>query len=225
MLSPKCRLAFPNLLNGRDLGGYVTRDGEQTRWKSLLRADDLVRLTSEGVEALLDYGVRTVIDLRWPAEAESRPSAFQLDPNLAQYVHISLLGKSSEAWRSLRPEVTKEMWNCAVLDCAQNALCEVMRTIAHASEDGVLFHCVSGKDRTGVVAAVLLALADVVPEAIAYDYALTTDNLLDAYLAANPDDERGTILESVRCPPEQVYNMLAHLDANYGGSLRVTVHR
>lgn len=76
MPKSKRALSFPHLLNGRDLGGCPIRRGELTRWRSLLRADDLVQLSPAGVKAILDYGVRTVIDLRWPTEAEAAPSIF-----------------------------------------------------------------------------------------------------------------------------------------------------
>src|SRR5207253_11363723 len=67
-------LHFPNLLNARDLGGYPTVDGAQTSWRSLVRADDQAQLTAEGVRALADYGVKTVVDLRWPEESALYPS-------------------------------------------------------------------------------------------------------------------------------------------------------
>jgi protein-tyrosine phosphatase len=217
MLSQQRRLPFPNLLNARDLGGCPTRDGRYTRWQSLLRTDDLHQLTPDGVNAMLAYGVRTVIDLRWPAEVECHPSVFQLDPGGLQYVHISLLGQSEEAWRERRPDAPKEMWNSLVLDLARSELAAVLRAIAHAPIGGVLFHCVAGKDRTGIVAALLLALAGVQPTAIVDDYVLSTENLREARLAAYPQAEPEAVLESVRCPPEQVHNMLAHLDRRYGG--------
>ncbi len=91
----------------------------------------------------------------------------------------------------------------------------VLQTIAAAPEGGVLFHCVSGKDRTGLIAALLLALVDVEPELIAEDYSLSTELLRDAYLAAYPHEQAAT-LERVRCPPEQIFNMLAYLAAQYG---------
>ena len=56
-------LHIPNLHNARDLGGLPTRDGRTTRWRSLLRADDLHHLTPDGLQALHDYGVETVLDL------------------------------------------------------------------------------------------------------------------------------------------------------------------
>jgi protein-tyrosine phosphatase len=217
MLHSQRRLLFPDLLNARDLGGCPTRDGQHTRWRSLLRADDLHQLRPDGVEALLAYGVRTVIDLRWPVEAELHPSVFQQQSDGLQYVHLSLLGESEAAWHERRPKAPREWWNTVVLDRAQPEVAAILRTIAQASEGGVLFHCMAGKDRTGVIAALLLALADVEPAAIADDYVVSTENLREATLAAHPEAERDAVLDSIRCPPEQVHNMLAHLDRRYGG--------
>lgn len=217
MLNSQRRLSFPDLLNARDLGGCPTRDGQRTRWQSLLRADDLHQLTSDGVQAVLAYGVRTVIDLRWPAEAELHPSVFQHTANGLQYFHLSLLGESEAAWHERRPKAPREWWNSVVLDWAQPEIAAILRTIAQASRGGVLFHCLAGKDRMGVIAALLLALADVEPAAIVDDYVVSTENLREAILAAHPEAERDAVLESLRCPPEQVHNMLAHLDRRYGG--------
>jgi protein-tyrosine phosphatase len=83
----------------------------------------------------------------------------------------------------------------------------------------VLFHCAAGKDRTGIIAAMLLAAADVEPDEIAEDYSISTDYIRDTYLAVSPPEAREAILEEVRCPPEQIYNMLAHLKNRYGGTM------
>lgn len=209
-------LAFPNLLNIRDLGIYANRAGRPLRSRSLLRADDLHRLTPGGAQALLGYGVRTVIDLRWPADTESHRNHFHERPGLVNHRHISLLGASVEAWVATRPPGPKETFNCRVLEYARSETCSVLRAIAAAPAGGVLFHCVSGKDRTGFVAALLLALADVDPQVIIDDYGLSTEKLRDPYLAAFPDEQEAT-LERIRCPPAQIENMLAHLDQHYGG--------
>lgn len=217
MLTSKRALTFPDLLNVRDLGGCITRTGALTGRRSLIRADDLEQLTPAGVRAVLDYGVRTVIDLRWPAEVQAHPSVFQVDPGDVRYVHISLLGASEAEWRSLRPQTPKEMWNCVVLDYAKQGIYEVMGTIAHAPADSLLFHCVAGKDRTGFIAALLLDLAEVELQEIADDYTVSTENLREAYLATRSDDLE-VALERLRCPAEQVYNMMAYLNQYYGGT-------
>jgi protein-tyrosine phosphatase len=80
----------------------------------------------------------------------------------------------------------------------------------------LLFHCVAGKDRTGLIAALLLALADTEPEAIASDYAMSAENLREGYLSRYSDSDPERILEALRCPEEGAHNMLRFL-ADAGG--------
>lgn len=213
---PRRRLDFPRLLNARDLGGCPTLDGAHTRWRSLLRADDLAQLSAEGLRALADYGIRTVVDLRWRAETERHPSPIPASLPQVDYRQISLLTPTEDEWRERSFDATKELWNCVVLEQVGMELRAVLATIAAAAPGPLLFHCIAGKDRTGLVAALLLAVADVLPEAIAYDYAQSSANLRDGYLErfAHLDPER--ILAALHCPEEGAYNMLKFL-AHAGG--------
>jgi len=213
---PRRRLDFPGLLNARDLGGCPTLDGGRTRWRSLLRADDLAQLDAAGVRALANYGVETVIDLRWRAETERHPSPIPTDLPQVDYRRLSLLTPSEDEWRGRALDATKELWNCVVLEEVRLELREVLRAIAAAAPGPLLFHCIAGKDRTGLVAALLLALADVVPEAIAYDYALSSTNLRDGYLQRYAHRDPQQILAALHCPEEGAYNMLKFL-AHAGG--------
>jgi len=104
-----------------------------------------------------------------------------------------------------------------VLEHTRPQLKDVLDVIADAATEPLLFHCVAGKDRTGLIAALLLALADVEPDAIAADYAASTTRLTDAYLLRYSNLERAEIFEALRCPEEGVHNMLAYL-AQYGGA-------
>ncbi len=209
-------LNFPTLLNARDLGGYPRRSGGHTRSGQLIRADELGRLTADGLDALLRYGLRSVLDLRWPHEIAALPNPIQQGqyPTI-RHMHVSMLGPSEADWVSRRPPVVKETWNIAVLELAQAGLRDSLQAIAHAPSDPLLFHCHSGKDRTGVLAALLLDLAEAEPDVIALDYSVTTERLRDAYLAQWPNEREG-ILESVRCPVENIHNMLTHVQNKYG---------
>jgi protein-tyrosine phosphatase len=207
---------FPNLLNVRDLGGYPTTDGAQTRWRSLLRADDLSQLSAAGIRALADYGVGTVLDLRWPEEAARHPSPVAAALPQVRCERISLLTHTEDEWRLRSRDVAKELWKCVVLEHVRAELHHVLSFIAAASPAPLLFHCVAGKDRTGLIAALLLALADVVPDAIARDYAVSAQNLREGYLKRYADTEPARILEALRCPEEGAHNMLSFLEAAGG---------
>jgi len=184
-------------------------DGAQTSWRSLVRADDLAQLTAQGVRALADYGVETVVDLRWPEEAALHPSPVPAALPQVRYERISLLTRTEDEWRLRSRDVAKELWKCVVLEHVRVELRHVLAAIAAAPAGPLLFHCVAGKDRTGLIAALLLAVADAEPQAIARDYAMSSANLRDAYLeryAAAPqyvaDPGLRFDLREVLCGPE-----------------------
>lgn len=212
-------LHFPALLNARDLGGYPTIDGSRTRWRSLVRSDDLSQLTPDGLEALAAFGIETVVDLRWPDEVAATPSPV-LAPafNHIRYEAFSLCTPTQDEWRARRADATaKVLWNRSMVEHLRVEIRKVLEIIATAPSGPLLFHCVAGKDRTGVIAALLLALADVVPEAIAYDYAASFENLRAAYLERYADADEEALIDALRCPEEGIHNMLAYLDG-FGGA-------
>ena len=210
------RVDFPGLLNARDLGGHPTLDGAVTRWRSLLRADDLAQLEPHGLQALADLAVETVVDLRWPEEAQRHPSPIPQALPAVRYLRVPLLTPSEDEWRLRSEDAGKELWNCVVLERVRTELRGVLAAIAAAPPGPLLFHCIAGKDRTGLIAALLLALAEVVPASIARDYALSGTNLREGYLRRYADAEPARILAALRCPEEGVYNMLKFL-AHAGG--------
>jgi len=216
MPEPQRLLAFPGLLNARDLGGHPTVDGAHTRYRSLLRADDLAQLSPAGLQALRDYGLETILDLRWPEEAARYPSPAPGALAAVRYQRISLLTGTEDEWRLRSREAVKELWKCTVLEQVRRELRQVLGFIAAAGPGPLLFHCVAGKDRTGLIAALLLALAEVEPRAIAADYAVSTENLRAGYLERYPDVDRERILEALRCPEEGAHNMLRFLESAGG---------
>lgn len=156
--------------------------------------------------------MRTVLDLRWPEEAALHPSPLPAALPAVRYARISLLMLSETEWRLRGSEGHKELWKCLVLARARPELRQVLSFIAAASPEPLLFHCVAGKDRTGLIAALLLALADATPAAIAGDYAVSAENLRAAYLQRHPAADHVRILEALRCPEEGAHNMLGFLD-------------
>jgi protein-tyrosine phosphatase len=213
--------------NARDLGGYATGDGGQTRWGALVRADNMARLTPAGRAALLDYGVRTIIDLRRDAELVSHPSPFAVAEQAGPLVYLNMpfsLGASSEAIAAVEAMTSESLraFCCAVLDHYGSGIARVMTAIANAPQGGVLFHCHAGKDRTGLVAALLLALAGVPYPTIVEDYALSAVCLQQHYeerLRQEPDPEkRARLAHWLTAVPETMVEILSHLDTRYDGA-------
>lgn len=214
-------LNFEGMLNARDLGGLPV-GGAQTRWKSLVRSDSTARLTPRGTQAIVDYGIRTVIDLRFPVELQQNPSSFASNGRQPVYHCCSLLGESWPNWVARGAQSDESYWYSSFLDCSQPEMRRVLELIADAPAGGVLFHCTAGKDRTGVAAMLLLALAGVPDEAIATDYAMTAPNLAETRRqeleGVTDPAARARIEDGFRCEPAFAVHTLAHLRRRYGGA-------
>lgn len=162
-------LPIPGTHNVRDLGGYATATGP-TQFRRLLRADALHRLDETGVATLVDTGVTTVIDLRHSDELAHQPNPFT-GHGTVRYHNISLLDGLAPNLMSEGDQLL-ELYQLA-LSQRQGAIAEVLTRIADAPAGTVLFHCTAGKDRTGIIAALLLSVAGVEASDIVDDYAQT----------------------------------------------------
>lgn len=213
-------LAWDACLNVRDLGGLTTADGGRIRRGALVRSDQLCRLSDRGRAALLAHGVRTVIDLRTPAEVERDP-----DPAWnGEGVDYALIPQQSEQlWRELDGVArTRHERDALVLDLRSEQIVAMARAVARAVPGGVLIHCLAGKDRTGIAVALLLGLAGVSEADIAADYTLSVASLaaeLTTALAAAPDDEARARLErAYDARAETMLATLEHLRTRHGGA-------
>jgi protein-tyrosine phosphatase len=210
-------VAVAGTFNIRDLGGYASREG-QTRWRRLLRADGLHRLDAVGMAMLADEGVRTVIDLRRDHELESHPNPFRDNPAVA-YHNVSLF-EALDPTAMTGGDVLLDLY-LAALATRHGPIAQVLTLIADAPEGIVLFHCTAGKDRTGLIAALILALAGVETAVIVEDYALTGPMiapLLETFIA--DAIARGSDVEAFRpllaCDPQTMAATLAFLIDNHG---------
>jgi protein tyrosine/serine phosphatase len=159
--------------NVRDLGGHRARAGQMVRWRRVLRADTLDAATGGDLAVLGDLGVRTVIDLRTVTEYTQRPHPHEDDP-LVTYFRFPLLARTW-AEDGQRPEGDTAAFLAdrylEMLVRGAPALAAALDVLSDPLAHPVVVHCTAGKDRTGVVAAVLLGLLGVADEAIAEDYA------------------------------------------------------
>jgi protein-tyrosine phosphatase len=210
-------VAIAGTFNIRDLGGYAACQG-QTRWRQLLRADGLHRLDAAGMATLADEGVRTVIDLRRDHELESHPNPFRNHPDVA-YHNVSLF-EALDPTAMTGGDVLLDLY-LAALTTRYGSIAKVLTLIADAPTGIVLFHCTAGKDRTGLIAALILALAGVETAVIVEDYALTGPMiapLLETFIA--DAIARGSDVEAFRpllaCDPQTMAATLAFLIDNHG---------
>ena len=167
--------------NFRDLGGYPTVDGRVTRWGRLYRADGLYRLTPDDLDVVRGLGLQTVIDLRTDQEIDLH-GAFAVDYHPVQYRQLSVL---DQMWTDL-PEIDitgrspEEFLEWAYLDMLRTAGERFAMAVDHLAQPGMLpavFHCAAGKDRTGVLALLVLGALGVRHEYIVADYALSAEGM------------------------------------------------
>ncbi|MBD0696110.1 tyrosine-protein phosphatase [Streptomyces sp. CBMA123] len=171
-------LVWDGCLNVRDLGGLPTASGKPTARGAIARADNLDRLTREGWDALLDHGVRTVVDLR---DAEEYRPLLPL-PEEVELVRVPLDELAGPAWWEAhgRLDGTPLAFRPYLEHCP-HAAAALVTAIAEARPGGLVVHCGAGRDRTGLAALLLLALAGVDRAAIAEDYLLSGPNVRPLY--------------------------------------------
>lgn len=166
------------------------------------------------------YGVTTVIDLRSESEAAKNPSPFAAAEPIRglSYTHMPLIDDATMFKLAEAPDMFDRY--LMMLAHRPPAFSEIFKTLARA-EGTVVFHCFAGKDRTGMVAAMSLALAGVDVDSIAADYSETDSQMAKRYeewLAAATPEELRELRDDLRCPPERIVGVLEHLDDRWGGT-------
>jgi protein-tyrosine phosphatase len=217
--------------NIRDLGGLPLKTGGHTRHGVLLRADTLQELTEQDVKLLLDYGLRTIIDLRTPMEADNEGRGPLADEAIA-YVNLpfmpdELLVPGHDQARDLivaeRRESDRVEHYLNYLRYAGDRVVGAVKVMATPEGPPALFHCAAGKDRTGVLAALVLDSVGVERDAIIADFALTNERLerIGARLRRMPTYANYTSKLSTSdmgADPRTMADVLAAIDRDHGGA-------
>ena len=221
-------LLWDGLLNVRDLGGHPTEDGDETRFGSIIRADSVRQLSDDGWAALVDYGVKRIVDLRANEELEADPPA-ELP---VEVLHVPFLEPEASDWEGVEteleaavraapdvPTATRDVYLIFLERFAPNVAAAI-RAVANAPEGGVVIHCAGGKDRTGLLTAFLLHLAGVGIDEIAMDYALSEERLRprhDLWLAeAESEEERERLERIMQTPAQSIRGVFDELARRYG---------
>jgi protein-tyrosine phosphatase len=220
-------LTWDGCLNVRELGGLPTDDGGETRTGSIVRADSVHQLSDDGWQALVDHGIRTVIDLRGDHEREDDPPA-ELPVDV---VHVPFMEASEAEWEEIAEELeaaaavpdietaTREAY-LIFLERFEDNVAAAVRAVARAQEGGVVVHCVGGKDRTGLLAAFLLHVAGVSDEQIAADYALSEERLRPRheawFEAADSEEELERLRRIAQTPAASMSGVFVELERRHG---------
>lgn len=210
-------LALDATKNTRDLGGYPTEDGKVTQLDRFLRSDPPSGLTVHDLEYLATYDIGCVIDLRTEFEISRAPDS---DIPGARYVNYPLLdGLQTDRVKGDFPPSMAELY-IGMLERSQDTLLKVFREML-ATKGCVLFHCTGGKDRTGVIAMLLLKLAGVSDDLVVADYAVTAYYMKDAFDAQRAYLKQAGIYAPdfvMESDPQSMRQTLSYLEKRYGGS-------
>lgn len=161
--------------NFRELGAYKTQDQTMTKERVYIRAGSTSNLSRDDLDFLKNYGVNLEIDLRSQTEVEDQPSLLKNLPGL-NYVHLPMLdGLASLKEEDILPSSMYEVY-VSLLEKGKNDYKTIFKLFLE-NEGVSLFHCSAGKDRTGVLAYLILGLAQVDRETILEDYEVSQENL------------------------------------------------
>src|SRR4051812_27932234 len=221
-------LAVDGLLNVRDLGGLTTPDGRRVRSGRIVRSDNLRGLTDDGAVALVrDVAPRLVVDLRTEQECarEGRGLAEVAD---VRYVNLPLQPKAALSPEQVAAGLATNLFDDYVLPIRDNGhqLLAAIELLATEGSLPAVIHCTAGKDRTGVLVALLLELVGVEREQVVADYAATTENMpgILARIRSSPFFQGNGLAAApswiFESDPATMRDFLAWLDDEHGGAQR-----
>ncbi|MEM7030832.1 MAG: tyrosine-protein phosphatase [Chloroflexota bacterium] len=215
-------LNWPTCYNVRDLGGLATKSGQKIKPGTLVRADNLSRLTQEGHKALRSDGVRTVIDLRSPEELGQETYPFSMaDASKPVYLNLPFEDRQHPNMAQMNATRSVSAKYGLMLDHFKHNVGVILTAFSDAQPGGVAFHCQAGKDRTGLIVALLLSIAGVPVQTIAEDYAVSEAALRPLYEklvvdAGNNPSKIAQLPPEPVATPETMLTVFDDLTLKYG---------
>ena len=206
--------------NFRDLGGYPTETGKRLRWRTLFRSDALHHLTPADADRLVeDLTIGDIVDLRSTAELDAEGRG-ELTGRSPRFHHVPLFDGDTGEGRSQTAEMTLADRYYLMAEFAKEPIARVVRTLAE-SDSPAVYHCAAGKDRTGVISAILLGLLGVHDDVIVTDYAASHDQLeaiIERLMQTDGYQEMFEQLppDTLHAEPETRISLLARVREQYG---------
>lgn len=211
-------ISLDKMTNTRDLGGYETRQGTYTKAHHYIRASSPANASDEDLEKLYEYGIRAVIDLRSDFERKNQPNRFKGYKDIEVY-EVSLFHGDNI---NIVPEEVKNYKDLGgfyiyALEAMKDRIKKVFDIFLKYPYETVLFHCSAGKDRTGIIAGLLLELAGCHDYDIVKDYSESYENNYAMNEALKQMMEKGSE-EYLRSSPRYMMVMLDYLREHYGSA-------
>ncbi|HEX9530809.1 MAG TPA: tyrosine-protein phosphatase [Acidimicrobiales bacterium] len=221
------RIELEGAFNFRDLGGYATAGGGPVRWRRLYRADGIHKLTPADRGRVRELGLATVVDLRTGAELEER-GRFPFIGELEGYHHLPLI---DAVWDPATVEEQVAVMSAAELLVFQYkamlvegraAIAATFELLAEPGSYPLVFHCAAGKDRTGVVAALVLSLLAVSDADVCHDYGLSREAMerMMAWIRTNRPEALDAMVAQPKAildaPPMAMHLLLDSVRAEFG---------
>lgn len=213
------RLVLDRLLNARDLGGFSVPGGGKTKFRRFVRSEVPTSLSQKDIDALLTYPIKTLIDLRSPYECDKCRGTFEdIDSVNVFFLPIVDFTPTSADAAALKDIFKLSLGDFYIFMIKQkkHVFHDIFSVIANAPEGGILYHCAQGKDRTGIISALLLLLVGVSRDDIITSYEISFP-LLEPSMAENfarTPKEAHHILRSDR---ENIIKFLDYFDNEYDG--------
>jgi len=214
-------IRFEAVFNFRDLGGYWTRGGQTVSWRRLFRSSELHHMTSHDIIRLKEeIRLRSVIDLRSSRQLEPFSPLNEVG---VEYYNIPLIDRGNN-----QENVNQDFSNMGEVysylvrhEEFGRRVVEALEIIAEPDNLPLVFHCSAGKDRTGVLTAIVLGILGVTDEDIIEDYTLTAPYMKELINRWNNDPKAAEVFKSVpdyllEALPESMTFLLSTLKREYG---------
>lgn len=202
---------FENVYNLRDLGGYVINEHQITKWQVFLRGDDLSLMNENDQQLLKRNGLTTVIDLRSAKECNQGRDPFENDREVS-YIHCPVTVADAVDFTVI-PKSLEVIYETMLND--RKFVGQVFEQFAK-SDGMILFHCAAGKDRTGIIAFLLLKLMGASDQDIISDYQQSSTHLLPKFADIEINDELEMYIHLMHSEPETIRQTITYFTKQFG---------
>lgn len=203
------RYFIDKIENMRDIGGYITNNKRAVREKKIIRSNVPVDLSENELKELENMGFSTIIDLRSDEEVEKKQGVF-FDNSKFNYNHIKINGDGRI------PESSDKVLDSYIEMLEGKEQIKKIFEIISNTDDGIIYYCNAGKDRTGVVTALILRLLGVNEEDIVTDYMASGIFLKDTLENFAKSIKDKDVFQIINPNRETMFNLLKYIDSAYG---------